>query len=585
MLVEALKILAPVRIIHSKRDVIQTFYMKFAKDLYRWDLAQYFTPTTLTAFIVDALAPQFGEHVFDPACGSADFLIAAFHKGREFDTSYADCVWGADNSVKAVQIAVLNMLLNGDGKGNIAHEDSLEQIEKRARHYDVVVCNPPFGTKIVETRADVLAKFDLGHEWSDCAGVVERTETISGSQESGILFLEACVRLARAGGRVGIILPNGYLGNRSMRYKALRHWMLCHCRVACICSLPRFTFKTSGADVSASVVFLEKRNEGLEAIPEHEDYMFSVEIVEKVGWEAGNKRAKPVYRRDPEDGSFIIDAAGDPIVDSDFPDKLARIGNSDGADCFAWLARGHTASDTPVGWAVDIDNVLRDSDLTLDPKRWCEKVSTVRDMIRRADSFTLGEALDFLPERKSTSGKPFRVQTARTYKYVELQNIGYGDYRYEEVKGWELPSRARHLAEPGDLFLGAIWGSVQKWCLIGNTATDLVVTNGCHRCRLKAGREDDLVDLVAFFNTEAYAVQMRSFSRGSDGLAEVTQHDAANVLVPRISDDEARLTVKEQVNRLMDGLTSVRSVVTQLLSRRLWDFPDVDKRPSHIVLV
>lgn len=77
-LTECAQLLAPVKIIAAKRDVIQTFYMKFAKDLYKWDLAQYFTPTTVTDFIVEALNPQFAEHVHDPACGSADFLIAAY---------------------------------------------------------------------------------------------------------------------------------------------------------------------------------------------------------------------------------------------------------------------------------------------------------------------------------------------------------------------------------------------------------------------------------------------------------------------------------------------------------------------------
>lgn len=159
-LIEILKILAPIRIIHSKRDVIQTFYMKFAKDLYKWNLAQYFTPTTVTDFIVDILNPQFGEHVCDPACGSADFLVAAFRIGRKFNPGYADCVWGVDNSSNAVQISVLNMLLNGDGKTNILKDDSLKNVNKFNNRYDILVCNPPFGTKILEKRNTVLGLFD-----------------------------------------------------------------------------------------------------------------------------------------------------------------------------------------------------------------------------------------------------------------------------------------------------------------------------------------------------------------------------------------------------------------------------------------
>ena len=91
-LLEVMKILAPIKIIHSKRDVVQNFYMKFAKSMYKWDLAQYFTPTTVTDFIMDVINPQFGEHIADPACGSADFLVAAFRIGRKYNPGFADCI-------------------------------------------------------------------------------------------------------------------------------------------------------------------------------------------------------------------------------------------------------------------------------------------------------------------------------------------------------------------------------------------------------------------------------------------------------------------------------------------------------------
>src|SRR5258708_3600030 len=57
--------------------------------------------------------PRYGEHVKDPACGSADFLISAFrYVGRSVEDS-KNCVWGSDNSEQAVQISILNMVLNG----------------------------------------------------------------------------------------------------------------------------------------------------------------------------------------------------------------------------------------------------------------------------------------------------------------------------------------------------------------------------------------------------------------------------------------------------------------------------------------
>ena len=121
----ATKVLAPLNILGSRSQVIQAFYMKFAKSLYKWDLAQYFTPHEVIDFIVEVVHPQYGEHVKDPACGSADFLISAFRYSGNSSQS-KNCVWGVDNSPQAVQISILNMVLNGDGKTQIVQEDSLE---------------------------------------------------------------------------------------------------------------------------------------------------------------------------------------------------------------------------------------------------------------------------------------------------------------------------------------------------------------------------------------------------------------------------------------------------------------------------
>lgn len=583
-LIEILKILAPIRIIDSKRDVIQTFYMKFAKDLYKWDLAQYFTPTTVTDFIVDVLNPRFGEHVCDPACGSADFLVAAFRVGKKYNPGYADCVWGIDNSANAVQIAVLNMLLNGDGKTNIHKDDSLENVHKYAERYDILVCNPPFGTKIQEKRTSVLKNFDLGYEWNIENGKAQKSNTLLGGQEVGILFLEVCVKQCKPNGRIGIILPNGYLGNRSTRYRVFREWVLKHTKVASIVSLPRFTFKSSGADVSASVVFLEKRNKPLTDLG-NDDYTFAIEIIENVGWEAGNKRSTPIYKRNQKDGSYIINDDGELVIDSDFGKALERIRSSSSPDFFQWLIDGQVVIPQSEAWAVDIGDVINDADLTLDPKRHCRKVSILRTGIMKDDFFKLGDIVDFIPERTTTDGKPIGAKRSELYKYVEIQNMGYGEYTYNDLRGWQLPSRARHFAEEGDLYFGSIWGSVSKWCYIGKSIKNVVVTNGCHRCRIKPGKDEYLLDLLAYINTEGWAVQMRSMARGSDGLAEITIEDAKNVIIPRIQDTELRKELLPFVENLKESKVTLNNTISLLIRGKRWDLIEPKGRPSHIVLV
>jgi type I restriction enzyme M protein len=582
-LLAILRILAPIKIIHSKREVIQTFYMKFAKDMYKWDMAQYFTPPTVTDFIVEIANPQFGEHISDPACGSADFLVAAFRAGMRRNANFVDSIWGVDNSPNAVQVAVLNMLLNGDGKTNITRADSLENIENYKEKYDIVICNPPFGTRIVEKRKNVLRQFDLGHEWVLSGEMgFKRTDKLLPQQETGILFLEACVKQCRPGGRIAIILPNGYLGNRSAKYLIVREWLLKHGKVAAIVSLPRFTFKSSGADVSASVVYLEKRKETIANL--NDDYCFAVEVVERIGWDAGNKKASPIYKRNPEDGSLIADEAGDLITDCDFSDILDRISCSDAAACFGWLNRDSRAGMPQGGWSVPIANVYSDADLTLDPKRYSRKVVELRSSLANAKHLLLGDIVDFIPEKRTSQGKKIAIEPSTVYQYVEIQNIGYGDYHSNEIMGWELPGRARHFAEAGDIYFGSIWGSAVKWCIIPENSERVVLTNGCFRCRIKKQMEAYLPDLLSYFNSEGWGVQMRSFARGSDGLAEISQDDAKNVIVPLL-DDICRAEMRQVVANLQNGRSTVASLTKTLRKAGRISYADPDKRPSHIALV
>ena len=501
---EIMKILAPVRIIDAKLDIIQNFYMKFAKSMYKWDMAQYFTPTSVTDFIVRIINPKFGEHIADPACGSADFLVAAFRQGRRYNPGFADCIWGVDNSPNAVQVAILNMVLNGDGKSNIKKDDSLENIDSYAERYDIVLCNPPFGSKIVEKRTNVLNKFELARKPIFENDEIKLSEELLDSQESGILFIETCLREIRSGGRVAIILPNGYLGNRSYKFLAVRDWILRHARIAAIISLPRFTFKSSGADVSASVVFMEKLPSTVENISEIEDYRISVELIEKLGWSAGDSKGQPIYKKHEEDGSLELDENNDPMIDSDFDEIHNLIRNSDASIDFEWLGDINSANtlspNEKQGWTINYSSIIKDSYLTLDPKRLCRKYLTLRNNLMLKNYKKLGDLVNFIPEKTNPDGSKSKINKSSNYYYVDLGNMGYGNYFSEEMKGWELPSRAKHLSKGGDLYFGSIWGSAVKWCYISDDETNIIVTNGCFRVRMKEGEEKYLPDILCYLN-------------------------------------------------------------------------------------
>ena len=569
----ATKILAPLNILGSRTQVIQAFYMKFAKSLYKWDLAQYFTPHEVIDFIVDVVHPQYGEHVKDPACGSADFLISSFrHAGNSAQSK--NCVWGADNSAQAVQISILNMVLNGDGKTQIVQDDSLESYGPNSKRFQAVLCNPPFGTRIVEKRPEVLRRFSMGYDWSrDRAGRVVETSKVRKKQQTGILFTELCVRLAEPGGRVGIILPNGYLGNRKTEYIALREWLLRHARVVGIVAFPRFTFKKSGADVSASAVFLERRHEPLAVASESADYHFFVGLVESVGWRVGDKNGGPIYQRDPESGEWVLDEFNEPILDADFSTVLDEFLRSPAAICFPWLVEDRTVAG-PQSWSVPIERVVDGGDdLMLDPKRLSFKVYEVRKSVTDRAHFALGDVLEVVLEAED------EIAPAGVYQYVEIQQIGIGDYDHQLLRGWALPGRARLRGDTGDLFVAHVWSSAGKWFMAGGDCSSLIVTNGCTRLRVKSGRMNRLPDVVAGFCTEAFRVQMRSLARGSDGLAEVGDADLLTVVVPVIG-NSVRAAVVKRLKQLRAGEVRFGKGMMKLTENDE-SYVEVQDRKSH----
>lgn len=581
MLRSLLAILAPICVIGTKRSVVQDFYMYFAQGVYRWDLAQYFTPTEVVDFIVGLTNPRAGDSVRDPACGSGDFLISALHYAREeHEADISDAIWGADNSPNAVQVCVLNMVLNGGGKSNIAREDSLVEAN-RGGTYSTVLCNPPFGIKIVEKRFDVLRQFDLGHAWgpSDKGGR-EKTSRVLGSQEAGLLFAELCVRQTEPGGRIGIILPNGYLGNKSDRYRDFREWLLRHVRVAAIVGFPRFTFKKAGADVSASVLLLEKRDQPLARAGDTKNYPLYVGLLESVGWKLGDKRAEPVFRRVETTGNVLLGQNNEPELDADFDRLMEELYTSNVVKAFPWLIAGLEPPKSKQSWSVSIRDLLTRSDLSLDPKRWCRRVADTRLHIQAGQHFKIGDVAEVVSTRSTPAAKDDMV-----YHYVEIDNVSEGIAVPQAMYGWELPDRAKNGVKPGEVFVGSIWSSVSKWFVAGAGSDGWRASNGFLRLRIMKGEEGRMLDLVAGLNTEAYRIQARAFCTGSDGLASLSAEDVGEIVLPVIQAKEARSLLEPMVAALLAGRSTIAATLAQLQKDGTVPGLPVKPRTSHVVQV
>ena len=119
---------------------------------------QYFTPRPLIDVIVKLMKPQQGELCNDPACGTFGFMIAAaqFIKNQtddffnlppdlyqfEIERAFTGCELVHDTH----RLALMNEMLHGL-EGKIILGDTLSNVGKSMKNFDVVLSNPPFGTK------------------------------------------------------------------------------------------------------------------------------------------------------------------------------------------------------------------------------------------------------------------------------------------------------------------------------------------------------------------------------------------------------------------------------------------------------
>lgn len=119
---------------------------------------QYFTPRPLIDVMTKLIKPQLGERCNDPACGTFGFMISAHQYVKELSRDFMDCdsdiaefemekaFTGCELVHDTHRLALMNAMLH-DINGKITLGDTLSEAGKSLKDFDVVLTNPPFGTK------------------------------------------------------------------------------------------------------------------------------------------------------------------------------------------------------------------------------------------------------------------------------------------------------------------------------------------------------------------------------------------------------------------------------------------------------
>ncbi len=115
--------------------------------------------------------------------------------------------------------------------------------DTRFGYFDVIVTNPPFGSKIPIKDKAILEQFELAHIWQQDKknNIWMMTERLQSSVPPEILFIERCTQFLKSGGRMGIVLPDSILGSPGLGY--IREWLIQNHRIIASIDLHADTFQ------------------------------------------------------------------------------------------------------------------------------------------------------------------------------------------------------------------------------------------------------------------------------------------------------------------------------------------------------
>ena len=268
-------------LLNTNRDVVGDAFEVFAERQFAGEKGQFFTPRAVVQMIVDMICPKKTETILDPACGSGGFLVSVLnyvaggHGADEKRQIAEHCLYGIDKDGDLSKICKAQMSILGDGKSNIVTADSLKPSAEwndfaksklldedgALKQFDAVITNPPFGSTIKVEHEHVLQQYDLGHEWKwnreEERWCMDKKRTKKTPPQ--VLFIELCIRFLKDGGRMGIVLPDGLLGNPGDGY--IRQWLEIKAEILAVVDCPIQTFMPH-TGTKTSVLILRKRAAG-----------------------------------------------------------------------------------------------------------------------------------------------------------------------------------------------------------------------------------------------------------------------------------------------------------------------------------
>lgn len=211
----------------------------------QWNAWQFRTPRHIIDFLVDVVDPKPGETIYDPACGTAGFLISAYNHILENNSKISvaeklelskNISW-VDIDPGMAKIARVNLYLHGFKTPKITEDDTLSNEKLWENKFDVIFANPPFMTP----------------KW----GIKPHEGYTIKSTKAEVLFTDYIAEHLKLKWRAWIVVPEWIIFQSANAYKDLRKLLIEEKMLYAVVSLPSWVFQPYSW-VKTSILFLDR---------------------------------------------------------------------------------------------------------------------------------------------------------------------------------------------------------------------------------------------------------------------------------------------------------------------------------------
>ena len=211
---------------------------------------EFYTPPEVSQLMARLMAPQEGDEICDPTCGSGSLLMKCSQLIRANAGSRKYALYGQEAIGSTWALAKMNMFLHAEDNHRIEWGDTLRNPkllngDGLLKHFDIVVANPPFS----------LEKW--GHETAAGDPYKRFRRGVPPRTKADYAFILHMVETMKPGtGRMAVVVPHGVLFRGAAEGK-IRQKLIEENLLDVVIGLPEKLFYGTG--IPAAVLVLRKK--------------------------------------------------------------------------------------------------------------------------------------------------------------------------------------------------------------------------------------------------------------------------------------------------------------------------------------